>query len=242
MKKTLSKVLNIAIDILVVLVLIVSVLVLTMALTSKSQGVPSIFGYAPLTVESRSMSGTFEEGDLIICKVTDPEDEFVKGDVVTFPMEVDGISTFNTHRIVEVIDSESVKYYETKGDNDLTNPSPDETLQTSSTIIAKFTGTVIPGAGKVLNFLKSSTGFFLCILLPMIIFFLYQLVRFILNYAAYKQEKKSEMAVELTEDQKKKAVEEYLASKEREEEIKRKAVEEYLAQQAETNSSSEDNS
>ena len=112
MKKKLAKILNIVVDVLVILVLVISVLIATLSLTSKSQGVPNLFGYAPLTVESDSMSGTFEEGDLIISKVTnDPGYEYKKGDIVTFPIEIDGIATYNTHKIIKVIPDETITYW-----------------------------------------------------------------------------------------------------------------------------------
>jgi signal peptidase len=219
MKDKIVKILNIVVDVLVVVVLIVSVLVATLALTSKSQGVPNLFGYAPFTVLSNSMSDTFEKGDLIISKVTnDPGLKYEKGDVVTFPIEIDGATAYNTHRIVEVIEDESIVYYKTQGDNKDTNPIADEDLQTASTIVAKHTGTVIPGVGNFIAYLRTQMGFFLCVLLPMIIFFIYQAIRVVINIVAYNKEKAVAQAqavvegAELTEEQKQKAIAEYLAS------------------------------
>ena len=219
MKQKLSKILHIIVDVLVILVLIVSVLIATLSLTSKSSGVPNIFGVAPLSVQSDSMSGTFETGDLIFCKVTnDPFVEYQKDDIVTFPIEINGVEVLNTHRIAEVIKDDNNTYYQTQGDNKDTNPTADEILQTSSTIVAQYTGVKIGGLGTVLSFLRTQLGFFLCVLLPMIIFFLYEAVRVVLNVIAYNKEKALEEAkasvagAELTEEQKKKAIEEYLAS------------------------------
>lgn len=219
MKQKLSKILHITVDVLVILVLIVSVLIATLSLTSKSSGVPNIFGIAPLSVQSDSMSGTFETGDLIFCKVTnDPSLEYQKDDIVTFPIEINGEEVLNTHRVTEVIKDDNNTYYQTQGDNKDTNPTADEILQTSSTIVAQYTGVKIGGLGTVLSFLRTQLGFFLCVLLPMIIFFLYEAVRVVLNVIAYNKEKALEEArasvagAELTEEQKKKAIEEYLAS------------------------------
>lgn len=219
MKQKLSKILHITVDVLVILVLIVSVLIATLSLTSKSSGVPNIFGIAPLSVQSDSMSGTFETGDLIFCKVTnDPSFEYQKDDIVTFPIEINGVEVLNTHRVAEVIKDDNNTYYQTQGDNKDTNPVADEILQTSSTIVAQYTGVKIGGLGTVLSFLRTQLGFFLCVLLPMIIFFLYEAVRVVLNVIAYNKEKALEEAkasvagAELTEEQKKKAIEEYLAS------------------------------
>ena len=218
MKQLLKKIANIIIDILVVLILIVSILVVMLSLTSKSSGVPNIFGIAPLSVQTESMKGTVDPGDLIFCSLTEIDDEFQKDDIVTFPIEINGEQVLNTHRIVEVVADNNIIYYKTQGDNKETNPEPDKDLQTSSTIVAKYTGTKIPGLGNVLSFIRTQLGFFLCILLPMIIFFIYEAVRVVMNLMAYSKEKAFEEAQtavnnsELTEEQKKQAIEEYLAS------------------------------
>ncbi|MDD6989656.1 signal peptidase I [Ruminococcus sp.] len=218
MSKVLKRIVNIIVDILVVLILMVSILVVMLSLTTESSGVPNIFGIAPLSVQTQSMEDTINPGDLILCTLTEIDDEFQKDDIVTFPIEINGESVLNTHRIVEVVEDNNITYYRTQGDNKETNPEPDTDLQTSSTIVAKYTGTKIPGLGNVLSFIRTQLGFFLCILLPMIIFFIYEAVRVVMNLIAYSKEKAFEEAQsavnnsELTEEQKKQAIEEYLAS------------------------------
>lgn len=219
MKQILKKVFNIVVDVLVILVLVVSVLIVTLSLTSKGSGVPNILGYAPLSVQSNSMEDTFTTGDLLISKVTnDPWETYEVGDIVSFPIEIDGTVVLNTHRIVEVVEDDNITYYKTQGDNKQTNPEPDEDLQTSSTIVARYTGTKIPGLGNLLSFIRTQLGFFLCVLLPMIIFFVYEAIRVVMNIIAYNNEKAINNAkaavqnAELTEEQKQKAIEEYLAS------------------------------
>lgn len=218
MSKVLKRIVNIVVDIFVVLILMVSILVVMLSLTTKSSGVPNIFGIAPLSVQTASMEDTINPGDLIFCDVAEDEEEYQKGDIVTFPIEINGEQVLNTHRIVEVVKDENITYYRTQGDNKETNPEPDEELQTASTIVAKYTGTKLAGWGNVLSFIRTQLGFFLCILLPMIIFFIYEAVRVVMNLMAYSKEKAFEEAQtsvnnsELTEEQKKKAIEEYLAS------------------------------
>lgn len=217
--KVFKRIANIFIDVIVVLVLLVSLMVVSLSLTTESSGVPNIFGIAPLSVQSSSMEGTFSPGDLIFCEVTnDPSITYEKGDVVTFPFEIDGKQTYNTHRIVEVVKDSNVTYYKTQGDNKDTNPVPDKDLKISSQIVAKYTGNKVGGLGNVLSFIRTQLGFFLCVLLPMIIFFLYEAVRVVIHIVAYNKEKAIEEAQnvvnssELTEEQKQKAIQEYLAS------------------------------
>ena len=218
MSKVIKRIVNMIVDIIVVLVLMVSILVVILSLTTKSSGVPNIFGIAPLSVQTASMEDTINPGDLIFCDVAEDEEEYQKGDIVTFPIELNGEKVLNTHRIVEVVKDENITYYRTQGDNKETNPEPDEEFQTTFSIVAKYTGTKLAGWGNVLSFIRTQLGFFLCILLPMIIFFIYEAVRVVMNLMAYSKEKAVEEAQaavnnsELTEEQKKRAIEEYLAS------------------------------
>lgn len=216
MNKVVKKILNVIIDVIVIFILIISIVVITLSLTSKSSGVPNLFGYAPLSVQSDSMKPEFVEGDLIISKVADGSETLKVGDVVSFQDEIGGEYVINTHRISRIEedpDTKVQKFY-TKGDN---APEEDENYKLKSYILAVYTGTKITGLGKVLGFLRTQLGFFLCILLPMILFFVYEAIRVILNIIAYNKAKAAELAAEqvanseLTEEQKKRAIEEYLA-------------------------------
>ena len=214
----LKKALNVVIDIVVILIAIFSVLVVILSLTSKSSGVPNLFGIAPINVISNSMEDTLMVDDLLFCETTEKRAEpFEVGDIVSFYQMIDGENRLNTHRIVEVVKDEGVTYYKTQGDNKKTNPVPDEDLKTHGQILAKYTGKKIPGVGAFFSFIRTQLGFFLVILLPMILFFVYEAVRVIMNIIAYNKEKAAEEAAEmvasaeLTEEQKQRAIAEYLA-------------------------------
>lgn len=229
MKSVLKKIINTIVDVIVILILAVSVLTVVLSLTSKSSGVPNVFGISPMSVESDSMADTIHKGDLIFCKVLqDDSYEFKAGDIVTFPIEIQNVKTFNTHRIVEVIEDDRITYYKTQGDNEKTNPVPDEELQTASSIVAVYTGTKIPGIGTFFSFIGTQFGFFICILLPMLLFFVYEAVRVVVNIVAYNKEKaiaeanEAVMSAELTEEQKQRAIAEYLASIEQNSDIENK--------------------
>lgn len=226
MNKTVKKVFNIIIDVLIIMVLIISafVLVMTLSTTNSGKGVPNVFGKAPISVLSDSMKGDkddcFNKGDLLICDVAKDGDIYKTGDIVTFRADLDGNGEEEllTHRIYQV--NQDGSFY-TKGD---ANPVYDQAetasprLRTiySSDVLAVYHGTKIGGLGNVLDFLRSSKGFFFCILLPMIIFFIYQAVRVIMNIIAYNKEKAMVAAQEaiqnseLTEEQKARAIAEYL--------------------------------
>lgn len=211
LKKVLNVVLNIFIWIFVAFSLLVTIM--TFSATSDPANVPSLAGRCFLFVESPSMKPLFVEGDLIIGqKLTQEEANSLEvGDVITFyaDLDNDGTKERNTHRIVAYTDKDGVRTYETQGDNRETNPVKDWYKTESSLVICQFTGTVVPGLGNFLKFLQSSTGFLLLIVLPLALFFGFELYRFIKTVLEIKGPKRK-ITAEDEEEIKKKAVEEYL--------------------------------
>lgn len=236
MNQKLKKIIHVVVDVLVILVLIISAVTLVFALTSNANGgIPNVFGKSPIGVITNSMHGdkadSFDEGDLIICdKVSGTKSgDFKEGDVITFMQDLngDGAKEVVTHRIYKVNDDGS---YLTKGDN---NPTYDQNTGNSVVfpniqyydVLAVYHGTRIPKVGGFITLIQTSTGFFWIILFPMILFFLYQAVRVIMNAMAYSKEKGMEQAKlavensELTEEQKQQAIAEYLASQKKSKEV-----------------------
>ncbi len=202
MKKTIGMILNIFAWILLALALLVTLAVFS---SEKNSGIAKLFGLMPMSVQSDSMAPTFREGDLVIVKEIDDLYALKQEDVITFYTVIDGNRVLNTHRIVAVNKTDSGVSFTTKGDNNSINDSVDVV---GSDIIGQWTGTRLKGLGKVVDFLKTRTGFFICIVIPMAIFFLIELYKFIVALIAFRKPK-------MTQDE--------------EEEIKRRAVEEYLA-------------
>ena len=66
--------------------------------------------------------------------------------------------------------------YETKGDNNL---EADATWLSPGDIIGTYTGTKIPVMGTVIDYLSTQTGFFLVILLPVLLFTIYQIYKLV---------------------------------------------------------------
>ncbi len=227
--KVLKKIINVIIDIIVVLILIASAVILTITLnTSKDTGAPNIFGYTLNTIQSQSMKPVMNKGDLIIAETANPNATYEKGDIViytTVENDDSGNDVFILicHRIVDTKMVGNTKYYLTKGDNnDVTDEktvgwlAPDKIVGVYES--DNYKGILLSGVGSFYDYLKSFWGFFFVIVLPMILFFIYELIRVIMNLTAYNKEKAlvaaQEMAAnaELTEQQKQKAIEEYLAS------------------------------
>ena len=244
-KKILSIVGNVLIWAFVILSLIITVMVFS---SQKSKdGVPALFGKSLITIQTKSMEDTYKAGDLVFMTKTTTEEKqnLQPGTIITFraPIDINNDGKpgdLNTHRIVEKI--EGTNSYITKGDNNPLNDYEQDNGYSvhSSDIIGVCTEDgKIRGLGNVINFLSSSLGFFLCIVLPLILFFLYELYNFITVLMAERKKTASANAAETEEEIKKRAIEEFLAAQEAEkakaeaeEEIKRRAVEEYLAAQA----------
>ena len=204
-----NKVLKTIVNILVWIVLIFALLITIVVFSSgKNNGVANLFGYIPMTVESDSMKPTFVKDDLIICKEVDDINSLKEDDVITFWTVINGKRAKNTHRIVSVADDGNVRSFITRGDN---NSLDDTTPVNASDVIGKWTDKKISGFGKVMNFLRTKKGFFICIIIPMALFFLFELYKFIV---ALIEVKRPEPVEQLDEEEiKRRAIEEYLASK-----------------------------
>lgn len=204
MKKVLKIVMNVLSWIVLVFALLVTIVVFS---SGRNNGVANLLGYIPMTVESNSMYPTFAEGDMIICREIDDVNALQEGDVITFWTIIDGKRVKNTHRIISINQAENSRSFNTRGDN---NSLDDDMPAYAGDLIGKWTNVRISGAGKAMNFLRTKTGFFVCILIPMAIFFLFELYKFIIVLIEVKRGDMPEID---------------------EEEIKRRAIEEYLAQQ-----------
>ena len=223
-KKSFKTVLTVIGNVILWIFLIFSMLITIMVFSSQNSpdGIPSIFGKSLLTVATDSMKPEFSAGDLIIMEKLEDNQvaDLQVGDIITYrsPIDLNGdglTGDINTHRILEK-DTEKEEFI-TKGDN---NPIADNEGDNAHTVsyhavVGQYKGTKVPGLGKVLAFLRTSMGFFLCIVLPLILFFLYELYVFITVVVSEKMRKKAESVPVIDED-----------------EIKRKAIEEYLAKQA----------
>ncbi len=172
--------------IVLVAVLIFAVVVSYTAYTTKAgSGVPTLFGMRPFSVQSDSMAPTFNKGDLIIDTVVTDPSTLKEGDIITFWTIINGQRVLNTHRIVEITDYENYLYFDTKGDN---NTIADSTGVHQNEIVGQYK-THLPGVGTALDFLQTSKGFFICIVLPVGIFFIYQIIDFFRTLMAYQAEK-----------------------------------------------------
>lgn len=207
-----KKVIKTTIDVLIGLLFISSVIITVLVINSRQNGTASLFSLKLLTVQTDSMEPLLSEGDMIIGREAAADEVFSVGDVITFEAVIDGEHAYNTHRISRTEVINGILCYHTKGDN---ADSEDEDYIVADQIISRYINIRIPRVGKVFNFLQTKSGIFFCLLLPMLIFLIYQSIAFIRNLISYNKEKliaSGEAQTQLTAEQKKKIAEEYLAA------------------------------
>lgn len=156
-------------------ILLAALYAFTTLATQDDSNVTNIAGYTPMVVQTNSMAPEFYAGDLIFIKKCDTS-KLEEGDIVTFHTIIDNQYALNTHRIESITEENSVRSYTTKGDN---NDMSDTHLISDGDIVGKYIGH-IPKLGKVMDFLSGSVGFMIVIVLPMLIFFIYQVYHLIM--------------------------------------------------------------
>lgn len=175
--KVLKKTGTIVISVLLWMIILVAALyAFTTMATRDNQNVSDIMGYTPLVVKSDSMAPTFRAGDLIFIKKCDTA-TLKEGDIICFHTIIDNEYALNTHRIQKIEASGDARSYTTLGDNN--NGIADTHIISDGDIVGKYVGH-LQNAGKVMNFLSSSIGFLIVIVLPMLLFFIYQVYNLIM--------------------------------------------------------------
>lgn len=193
------RVLNTVINVVLVIAIIVAAICTYVSfVTTSGNGVPNIFGLRLLSIQTDSMYPELLSGDLIIGTDVEPED-LRKGDIITYWTVINGERVLNTHRINEIYDGGGYLIFETKGDN---NNSVDPLTVHESEVVGQYKMR-IPGIGKVFNYLQTSTGFLVVVVIPVFIFFIYHLVQFfrvLFEYQNVKNRIKYEQERGRTED------------------------------------------
>ena len=163
-KVVLSKVMNFLSYICLVILFFIAAFLLyfiisnQLAKTTGSKPLISLY-----TIVSPSMEPTIMVYDVIIdTRVTKDEDLKI-GDIITFysnTIDTGGYTV--THRIEDIYESNGIKYYTTKGDN---NIDADSGIITIDNIVGKCRF-IIPSIGKMQMFITSRAGWILIILIP----------------------------------------------------------------------------
>ena len=151
-------------------------------------------GYKAFIVLSDSMSKTdFSAGDLVLVKNVDPS-TLKEGDIIAYTSQ----NTFNfgevvTHKIRTLsTDANGEPGFITYG---TTTDTDDETIVTYPYVLGKYSSH-IPKIGTFFQFLKSTPGYILCILIPFLLLILSEGIRCIRLFHQYKAEQQAELQAE----------------------------------------------
>ena len=132
----------------------------------------SIFGYKMFIVTSDSMSATdFDAGDLIFVKNVDPA-TLKEGDIIAFVSQSsNNFGETVTHKIRKIVtDAYGQPAFITYG---TTTNTDDDTPVGFPYVLGKYTGN-LSKVGYFFNFLKTTTGYIVCIFIPFLLLILYQ--------------------------------------------------------------------
>ena len=192
-----KKVLNIAKTVFVWLVIVAAVGMMIFTVVSVStfnRYDRNIFGFKMFIVQTDSMKATdFAAGDLIFSKVTDTT-TLKEGDIITFQsQDEESFGEIITHKIRRVtVDEGGQLGFVTYG---TTTNTDDKTIVNHSLVLGKYVGK-IPYAGTFFNFLKTTPGYIICILIPFLILILMQGVNCVKIFRKYRAEQMAELEAE----------------------------------------------
>ena len=154
----------------------------------------SLFGYKAFIVLSDSMSKTdFNAGDLVLVREVEPA-SLREGDIIAYTSQnTSNYGETVTHKIRRLTTGANGEpgfvTYGTTTDTD------DEIVVTYPYVIGKYTGH-IPKVGTFFQFLKTTPGYIVCILIPFLLLILLEGIRCIRLFRRYKSEQQAELQAE----------------------------------------------
>ena len=154
----------------------------------------NLFGYKAFIVLSDSMSKTdFDAGDLVLVKEVDPS-TLKEGDIIAYTSQnTSNYGETVTHKIRKLTtDANGEPGFVTYG---TTTDADDETVVTYPYVLGKYSSH-IPKVGAFFQFLKSTPGYIVCVLIPFLLLILLEGVRCIRLFRKYKAEQQAELQAE----------------------------------------------
>lgn len=154
----------------------------------------NLFGYKAFIVLSDSMSKTdFSAGDLVLVKEVDCS-TLKEGDIIAYTSQnTENYGETVTHKIRRLTtDANGDPGFITYG---TTTDTDDETIVTYPYVLGKYQ-TYIPKVGTFFQFLKTTPGYIICILIPFLLLILMEGIRCIRLFKKYKAEQQAELQAE----------------------------------------------
>lgn len=153
-----------------------------------------LFGYKAFIVLTDSMSKTdFDAGDLVLVKEVDPS-TLKEGDIISYTSQnSQNYGETVSHKIRSLTtDANGEPGFITYG---TTTDTDDETVVTYTYVLGKYQFH-IPKVGKFFQFLKTTPGYIVCILIPFLALILIQGLNCIKLFRRYKREQEDELKEE----------------------------------------------
>ena len=153
-----------------------------------------IFGYKAYIVLSDSMSATdFDAGDLILVKEVDPR-TLQPGDIIAYTsQDTESYGQTITHKIRrQTTDANGNPGFITYG----TTTDTDDTQVVTYPFIQGKYEFHLPKVGTFFQFLKTTQGYIVCILIPFLLLILYQGLNCVRIFRLYKAEQMAELQAE----------------------------------------------
>jgi signal peptidase len=94
--------------------------------------------------------------------------------------------------VIDIMENDGKLSFKTKGIN---NNTEDRLAVPAANLIAEYTGIRIPGAGNFAIFMQSTTGLIVCVVLPIVLFVGYDVIR----RRVYEKNKGDDMAALMAE-------------------------------------------
>lgn len=154
----------------------------------------NLFGYKAFIVLSDSMKATdFDAGDLVLVKEVDCS-TLKEGDIIAYTSQnTSNYGETVTHKIRKLTtDANGEPGFVTYG---TTTDTDDETIVTYPYVLGKYQSH-IPKIGTFFQFLKTTPGYIVCILIPFLLLILLEGIRCIRLFRKYKAEQQAELQAE----------------------------------------------
>lgn len=179
-----NKAVKIIVNVLVCIVIILATCITLITISSQKNGYFRIFKSIPLTMKDSSMEPTIKKGSLIITKEYKNND-IKEGDVISYrSIDKNNTLEIKTGRVKTIITVNEQTTYITEFDN---KEYTDSEQVNSKNVISIWNGKKVSTLGSIIDFLNTKVGFFICIIVPLALLFIYQLYKFIMLVIDYRK-------------------------------------------------------
>lgn len=179
------KVFEYFISIIMIFVMLIASVIVYFAFHINEYGLIEVNNKIPISINSDEMYSAILKGDLIIVEKAELNEFQINNVVAYFSSDEEENTIVRVSRIIDgKVDSDGEYQFLVKADN-----SSQKEYIDSDKLIGRWTSTRIPLFGFIIMFLLSKKGYLFGIILPFAIYFIYQLILFIISCISDKKKK-----------------------------------------------------